>query len=53
MPEYIAEEKDAGTRLDSFLAGRAGISRSQAAKWIADGTASLCGKKAEKNTAKI
>lgn len=50
MPEYIAEEKDAGTRLDSFLAGRAGISRSQAAKWIADGTASLCGKKAEKNT---
>lgn len=50
MPEYIAEEKDAGTRLDSFLACRAGISRSQAARWIADGTASLCGRAAEKNT---
>ena len=43
-------EEDAGTRLDAYLAKEADISRSAAAKLIADGCVTVNGKAAQKNT---
>ena len=48
--EYTVNECDAGKRLDVFVAENADISRSAAAKWIADAAVMVNGKPADKKT---
>ncbi len=46
---YYAEDRDTDKRLDSFLSDAADISRSTAAKLIADGAVLVCGRTVQKN----
>ena len=49
MTTHQITEEESGTRLDRILAAAAGISRTAAAKLIADGHVTLCGRTADKN----
>jgi 23S rRNA pseudouridine1911/1915/1917 synthase len=46
--QYTVEEKDIGLRLDTYLASVADVSRSAAARWIADGAVTVSGAPANK-----
>lgn len=47
--EYLVKEGDAGKRIDVFLSEAAGITRSAAAKSLADGSVTVNGKEVAKN----
>ncbi|MBO5050897.1 MAG: RluA family pseudouridine synthase [Clostridia bacterium] len=49
MTTHRITEEESGTRLDSILAAAAGISRTAAAKLIAEGHVTLAGRAADKN----